>query len=235
MYNIPIKDGKEFFVISHALTNKNLTSKKEAMKGAIYIILVGVLVATLFPYAVISSGERLTKAVAMFLSSFVLIGGLFWVLAYWVYKLSDVDFATDRFLKEFSGRAGKRTYVMTAYWIDREYNDTMYDYLIINLLAPFLISQRVTVYIRGDIVTDIVQGFVPPEKWNSIDLDKISERIEFSIPAAMGDRKRALIFAKYLLKYQKEGFKEAFIRQPTHSLRYLDEIKAGNLPPKEGM
>ncbi len=222
LYNIPVKDGREFIVAQKLWEDPAHTY---------YLcLLLGVVFFLSFLFLEYITGELWKPTVdSLFAAIFLVIGLLCWINSFILYRHSDVALMEKRFIRDFTGRRGKSAKMMVSYWIDTEYNDTDHDYLILKIDMFWYGAE---VYVRGDVVHQIV-GFILPDKVNDVNPEEILGRIDMMLPAAIQPRKNALLFAKHMLMNHRDEFVEAFVRQPVYSLRYIEKISMGEIPPPD--
>ncbi len=155
---------------------------------------------------------------------FLLLAIYLFILGYREHIYGNLDEIEKRFLADFSGNTGKKAKIIMPYYCDSESNDTECDYLMMSIVINRSISSyEVEIYVRGDVVTDIVP-YKSLKGETDVCLEDIKKKLDFVSESAVGARKKAFVFAKYLLAYHPDDFKEAFVIQPVLSLRYFRDI-----------
>ena len=196
---------------------------------------VGTLLLGAFIFVeTVSDWEMLSpSAISIFTSVFLVFGILSFVVGFLNYRYRNLDIIEKKFLRDFTGKYAEKSKVEASYWMDSKYNGTDCDYLMLGVVVHKGLSlYEVEVYIRGDLVNEIIPIKAPLD-WKKINLEDVKNRLTVISESAIGKRKDAFVFAKYLILYHPEEFKEAFIKQPVYSIKFVEKVLEEVLTPQE--
>ena len=228
MADFKIPGGKECreFIVARFLWDKI----PENVYKRYYVLGVIIILYFLFMEYITGQFQSPTMFATMMSSIFLFLAVYAFFYGYREKMLEDLDMTKRMFMEAFTGKAGRRADIGRPFYCDSKYNDTDCDYLMMSVRLNSLMVPPVWVYIRGDVVQEIVP-FPSDEELEKkdpfkreLDHEEIKKRLDMCINSSTGDRKDACLFAKYLLTYHPDMFEEAFGKQPLLSLRFLNDV-----------